>query len=313
MKYLKPKKLKKGDLIGLISPASPPPNPDMIQYGVKYIESLGFRTTLAKNVNKVRGYLAGTDEERVEDIHAMFSDKSVKAIFCFRGGYGAFRLLDKINYKLISKNPKIFVGFSEITALQMAFLSKSKLISFAGPMVLPNFSKEIDSFTEENFWSVITSTKKNRKLKLDDNEVIFENNSMKASGIIVGGNLAVFTSLLGTGYFPDLKNKILLIEEISEPPYKIDRMLNQLRLNKVFKEVSGIIMGQFLDCHEPDKNKKTLSLNEIFVDYFDRLNIPVISNFPFGHSKKMLTLPIGSSVKLDLRKGIMEFSEAGVR
>lgn len=313
MKYHKPKKIKRGDLIGLISPASPPPDPNMIESGVKYIESLGYRTLLAKNINKVRGYLAGTDEERIEDIHQVFSDKKVKAIFCLRGGYGAFRLLDKIDYKLIKNNPKIFVGFSEITALQMAFLSKAKLISFAGPMVLPNFSNEIDSFTEENFWSVITSTKKNRKIKLVDNEVLYENNLMKTSGIIVGGNLAVFTSLFGTGYLPDLKNKILLIEEISEPPYKIDRMLNQLRLNHVFNEVNGIILGQFLDCHEPDRNKKTLSLNEVLIDYFNRLDISVIQNFPFGHSQKILTLPLGSNVKLDLQKGILELSEAGVR
>jgi len=313
MKYLKPRKLKKGDVVGLISPASPPTEPALIERGVKYIEGMGYRTILGKNVGKVRGYLAGTDEERIDDIHQMFSDKNVKAIFCLRGGYGAFRLLDKIDYKLIKNNPKTFVGFSEITALQMTFLSKAKLISFAGPMVIPNFLKEIDSFTEENFWRAITSTKKNRKINLADNEVIFEKSSLKTSGRIVGGNLAVFTSLLGTNFLPNLKNKILLIEEISEPPYKIDRMLNQLRLNKVFEDVSGIILGDFLDCYESDKNKKSLLLNEVLIDYFKYLKIPVIQNFPFGHSKKILTLPIGTSVKLDLRKGMLELSEAGVR
>ena len=313
MKYIKPKKLKKGDLIGLISPASAPIDDKLIENGVKYIERLGYRTILGKNVGKVRGYLAGTDEERVEDIHQMFSDKKVKAIFCLRGGYGAFRLLDKIDYKLIQKNPKIFVGFSEITALQMAFLQKSNLISFAGPMLLPNFTEDISSFTEENFWSVITSTKKNRKINLADKEAIFENNSMVASGRIVGGNLSVFTALLGTGFLPDFKKKILLLEEISEPPYKIDRMLNQLRLNNVFKEVSGIVLGNFLDCQENEKDKKTLLLSEVLVDYFKHLNIPVIQNFPFGHSHNILTLPIGAKVKIDLRNGMFELAEAGVR
>jgi muramoyltetrapeptide carboxypeptidase len=313
MKYIKPKKLKKGNTTGMISPASAPNEDKLIESGVRYIEKMGYRTLPGKNVEKVRGYLAGTDDERVEDIHQMFGDKKVKAIFCLRGGYGAFRLLDKIDYKLIKNNPKIFIGFSEITALHMAFLQKAKLISFAGPMVLPNFSTEVSSFTEENFWSVITSTKKNRKINLVDNEVRFENGSRVNSGIIIGGNLSVFTALLGTGFLPDLTKKILLLEEISEPPYKIDRMLNQLRLNNVFKNVNGIILGNFLDCYETDKHKKTLSLSEVLVDYFKQLNIPVIQNFPFGHSKNILTLPIGAKVKIDLRKGMLELSEAGVR
>ncbi|MCW9064923.1 MAG: LD-carboxypeptidase, partial [Ignavibacteriaceae bacterium] len=120
MNYIKPKKLRRGDLIGIISPASAPNDMSLVECGVKYIESLGYRTILGKNVGKLRGYLAGTDEDRVDDIHQMFGDKNVKAIFCLRGGYGAIRLLDKIDFKLIQKDPKIFVGFSEITALQMA-------------------------------------------------------------------------------------------------------------------------------------------------------------------------------------------------
>lgn len=313
MKYIKPKKLKNGDLIGIISPASPAENPMLIEQGVRYIEGLGYRTILGKNVGKEKGYLAGTDEERVEDIHEMFSQKKVKAIFCLRGGYGAFRLLDKIDYKLIKNNPKIFVGFSEITALQMAFLNKANLVTFAGPMVLPNFSVEISSFTEENFWSMITSSKKNRKIILAESEAIFENNSMTASGTIIGGNLAVFSALIGTAFLPDVKSKILLLEEISEPPYKIDRMLNQLRLNYVFEEVKAIILGNFLDCHEADTSKKTLLLSDVLVDYFKSLNIPIIQNFPFGHSQKIITLPMGTKVKIDLRKGFVEFTEAGVR
>ncbi|NWG27211.1 MAG: LD-carboxypeptidase, partial [Ignavibacteriaceae bacterium] len=122
MSYTKPEKLNKGDLIGIISPASSPDDLSQIEKGINYIESLGYRTLPGKNIGKTRGYLAGTDSERVDDIHQMFADKKVKAVFCLRGGYGAFRLLDKIDYKLIRNNPKIFVGFSEITSLQMAFL-----------------------------------------------------------------------------------------------------------------------------------------------------------------------------------------------
>jgi len=313
MLYIKPGKLKKGDLIGLISPASSPNDENLIASGVKYLEEMGYQTLLGKNVGKIRGYLAGTDEERVKDIHQMFGDKKVKAIFCLRGGYGAFRLLDKIDYKIIRNNPKIFVGFSEITALQMAFLRKANLITFAGPMVLPNLSNEVSTYTEENFWRMITSNKKPGKIKFPKIYRLSLISPNEVSGIIVGGNLAVFTSLLGTGYLPDLKNKIIFLEDVSEPPYKIDRMFNQLKLNNVFKKVKGIILGSFVDCNEPDKEKKTLTLAEVCDDYLKTMNIPVIRSFPHGHIKDMVTLPIGTRIKLNATNGFVEFAESSVR
>ena len=313
MHYIKPRKLNNGDLIGVISPASSPDDLTLIDSGVKYIEGLGYRTMIGKNVGKYRGYLAGTDEERVEDIHQMFSDINIKAIFCLRGGYGAFRLLDKIDYRLIRNNPKIFVGFSEITALQIAILHKANLITFAGPMVVSNFTKDISNYTEENFWRIITSTKKSANVKIPEFEKLPSLNPGNVSGRIVGGNLAVFVSLLGTKYLPDMKDKILFIEEINEPPYKIDRMLNQLRLNKVFQKVSGIILGSFIDCNESDEKKKTLNLEDIWSDYFSSINIPVIHSFPHGHIKDFLTVPIGINIKLNATKGFVEFTESGVR
>lgn len=313
MTFIKPKKLIKGDLIGLISPASSPDDLSLIESGVRYIEKLGYHTILGKNVGKTRGYLAGTDSERVDDVHQMFADKKVKAIFCLRGGYGAFRLLDKIAYKIIRNNPKIFVGFSEITALQMTFLRKANLITFAGPMVLPNFSNEVSTYTEENFWRMITSTKKFGEIKLPKLDKLPSLNLGITAGRLVGGNLAVFVSLLGTKYLSDLNNKILLLEEINEPPYKIDRMFNQLRLSKVFDKVSGIILGNFIDCNEPDKEKKSLTIEEVWNDYFSSVKIPVIHSFPHGHIKDMVTLPIGSKIKLNATKGFIEFTESGVR
>lgn len=312
MKYIKPQKLKRKDLIGIISPASSPDDLSLIEKGIKYIEGLGFRTIVGKNVGKYNGYLAGTDEERVSDIHEMFSNKKIKAVFCLRGGYGASRLLDKIDYSLIRDNPKIFVGFSDITALQMAFLKKSGLITFAGPMVVSNFAKEISHFTEEYFWQIITSDRKPGKISWSVSEKPESITPGKAAGKIIGGNLSVFNSLLGTNFLPDLKNKILFIEDVNEYPYKIDRMLNQLRLNKVFKKVNGIILGIFVDCIEPDQNKKTLTLKEIFKDYFEKLKIPVISGFPHGHLRDLVTIPVGINIIMNANKGYIEFSENGV-
>ena len=313
MNFIKPKKLKRGELIGIISPASAPDNSSIVENGVKYIESLGYRTILGKNVGKVRGYLAGTDEQRIEDIHQMFSDKKVKAVFCLRGGYGAFRLLDKIDYKLIRNNPKIFVGFSEITTLQMAFLEKANLITFAGPMVVSNFSKEISDYTEENFWRLLTSKNKPDNIIFSEHKIIYDKKYDKTSGRLIGGNLAVFTSMIGSGYLPSFNNDILLLEEINEPPYKIDRMLNKLRFNKVFNKLNGIILGNFIDCEEPDKKKTSLTIDEVFRDYLGELKFPVIRSFPHGHTKNILTLPIGTNIKLNLREGRMEFLESVIR
>lgn len=312
MTYLKPKKLNKGDLIGIISPASSPNDLSLIEKGVKYLEGLGYRTTLGKNIGKYRGYLAGTDEERVNDLHQMFIDKKVKAIFCLRGGYGASRLLDKIDYKLIKNNFKIFVGYSEITSLQMAFLHKAKLITFSGPMLATDFSANISPYTEENFWRTITSSKKIGKINLQSTEKILPLVKGSFSGKIVGGNLAVFTSMLGTKYMCNMKGKILLLEDIDEPPYKIDRMLNQLRLNEIFSSVKGVILGKFVNCKETDEKKMTLSVEEVFDDYFSQLNIPTIANFPYGHVKDFVTIPFGLNVKIDSTRGYVEFLESAV-
>ena len=166
----KPKKLNKNDVIGIISPASSPDEHSRVHKGVKYLESLGYRVKVGANVGKNHGYLAGTDQQRVDDIHSMFKDKNIKAIFTLRGGYGGFRLLDKIDYRVVKNNPKIFVGYSEITSLQMAFFEKAGLMTFAGPMVAVDFYDEVSPYTNEFFWATITSNKKLGKIKFPENQ-----------------------------------------------------------------------------------------------------------------------------------------------
>ncbi len=314
MRIVKPKRLNKGDLIGVISPASSPDESIRVEQGVRYLEKLGYRTNVGKNVGKTHGYLAGSDDERLEDFHSMFKDKNVKAIFCVRGGYGAFRLLDKIDYKLIKQNPKIFAGYSEITALQNAIFTKTGLVTFAGPMVAVDFWNEVNPYTTEYFWEAITNNKKLGRIELPDEYTNGLPNLHKgmASGRIIGGNLAVFAALLGTEYFPPMKDKILMIEDINEKPYKIDRLLNQLRLAKVFKQIKGIILGRFVECYEPDPNTKTLSLGEVIEHYIGSLKMPILYTFPHGHIKELVTIPFGISVKMNATKGFVEFTESAV-
>ena len=309
----KPKKLNKKDVIGIISPASSPDELSRIQTGVKYLESLGYQVKVGANVGKNHGYLAGTDQERVDDIHSMFKDKNIKAIFTLRGGYGAFRLLDKIDYRVVKNNPKIFVGYSEITSLQMAFFEKAGLLTFAGPMVAVDFYDEVSPYTNELFWATITSNKKLGKIKYPENQKTPYLQKGVASGRLIGGNLAVFAHLLGTPYFPNLTGKILMVEDIGELPYRVDRMLNQLRLSGSFKKIKGIILGRFVDCHEHDPNKKTLTLGEVISEYIGNIKVPSIYTFPHGHIKDFVTIPFGLKVNLNATKGTVEFAEGAVK
>ncbi len=313
MRIIKPKKLSKGDVIGIISPASFPEDMTRINKGVTYFEKLGYRVEVGENVGQELGYLAGTDQQRIDDLHSMFKNKHVKAIICLRGGYGSGRLLDRIDYSLIRKNPKIFVGYSDITALQMAFLQKAGLVTFAGPMVAVDFYRDqVDEFTEEFFWRLVTSTKKIGKIQNPDGEPFYSLTKKRGEGRLIGGNLAIFSSLLGTPYFPKLKDYMILLEDVGEPPYRIDRLLNQLKLSGVLEKASGVILGRFVDCYEMDASKKTLTLNAVIENYFSKLKAPVIYNVKHGHVVMNITIPFGLTTKLNASRRIFEIKEAAV-
>jgi len=311
MKILKPAKLKKGDLIGLISPASPIDDPAKIDKGVLYLESLGYRVLVGDSVKKNLGYLAGTDEERVSDIHAMFLNRQVKAIFCVRGGYGTPRLLRSLDYTMISRNPKILVGFSDITALQLAIWQKCRVISFHGPMVGVDMASGMDPFTEEMLWQVLTSDKKPKQVTFDRNEstVLSPGSS---EGRLLGGNLSLLITLLGTPYLPDLRNSILLVEEIGEEPYRVDRMLTHLLNAGALKRVKAMVAGKFTDCVPKNSATSSRSVDEILRELAGVLRVPFLSNLPFGHFPKKLTLPIGLRVKVNATSLRLQFLEAAV-
>lgn len=312
MKTIKPPHLKKGDLIGLISPASTPDNLERINEGVRYLESLGYRVVIGKNVGKVRGYLAGTDEERLSDLHEMFSNKNVKAIFCVRGGYGTIRFLDRVDYSLIKKNPKIFVGYSDITALQLAIFKKTGLITFSGPMAAVDFAGEVNQFTAETFWRMVTSTKPFGNMKNPENEKISCFNHGHAKGILLGGNLSLVCSLLGTPFLPEFNKSILFLEDVDEKPYRIDRYFAQMKLAKIFDKVSGIVLCNFTNCVETDTTKKSLTLNEVVYDYFSKIRKPTLYNLIYGHINPKNTIPIGVNAAIDCNKGSVEILESCV-
>ena len=259
MQPVKPRALRQGDLIGLISPASPIADTSRIDRAVRYLESLGYRVRLGHHVTASYGYLAGTDRDRAADLHTMFADRSVRAIFSIRGGYGTPRLLESLDYRLIRNNPKIFVGYSDITALELAIWRKTGLVTFHGPMAGVDLAGAPDPFTEEMFWGMLCSKKKRGAIALP-NGPLHSLRAGKASGRLLGGNLALVVSMLGTPYQPDFRETILFLEDITEEPYRIDRMLTQLRNAGILRRSAAILTGHFTDCLPQDTTKPSLSL-----------------------------------------------------
>lgn len=306
---IKPARLEKGQTIGIVGPASP-----MIQErltkGIEYVKQKGYKVKTGKHVNKVYGYLAGNDSERAEDINEMFSDPDVHAVFCTRGGYGTPRIIEKINYDLIKSNPKIFVGFSDITALQLALFAKTEIVTFSGPMVAVEMAKGIDKFTESNFWRMLT-----RPERRDFSDGIESFECLKegcSEGRFLGGCLALICSLVGSKYLPDFNDAILFIEDVGEEPYQIDRRLMQLKLSGVLSKINGMVLGQLDDCFT-DKPEPSLSLEQIIEDITADLDIPILAGLPYGHVDVKHTIPIGARVRLDASNKKLTMIEAVVK
>jgi len=295
-----PKKLQKGDTIGIISPAGAVKDKNLLESAKNYFKNKGYKVKIAPHAGDKNAYLAGKDEDRLSDLINFFKDDEIKAIICSRGGYGTFRLLEKIDWEIIRNNPKIFVGYSDITALLNNFVEKSGMIAFHGPLAVSDFGGgEIDNYTEKIFWEILEG-----KVEIPysfENPLNYECIiSGKTQGELMGGNLAVLLGLLGTPYFPDFSGKILLLEDIDEPLYKIDRMLMQLKLAGVFKKVSGILFAEFTSIVEPkqtDINK--LTPIDIIKEHIEGLNIPVGYGFSASHNSKKATLPLGTKYNFD--------------
>jgi muramoyltetrapeptide carboxypeptidase len=271
--------------------------------GIAYLKDRGFMIKCGSNLGKQYGYFAGTDEERISDLHTMIADADIDAIICARGGWGGLRLINKIDYSLIRKNPKPIIGYSDITTLQLAIWAKTKIPSFSGPMVGVEMGKGIESFTADHFWGQLTNTKSKYRFDFSESETAIMRGG-KATGFLVGGCLSQVTTLLGTPYCPNFNNAIMFIEDVGEKPYKIDRYLAHLFQAGVFNVISGLILGEFLDC-EPEENENSFTLPEIFEHYFSKARYPVLRNFPYGHGDIKFTLPIGVRCQLHAEKGKM--------
>ena len=289
------KKLKKGDTIGIIAPASCTTYEKVLE-AKKNIEDMGYQVILGECTKKQWYSYAGTDEERAEEINSFFADKNIDAIICMRGGYGSNRLIELLDFEIIKRNSKIFVGYSDITTLHIALNEKANLITFHGPMAVSNFTGNYNRDTYENFIEILSNSKDEQSIKNITKELEVLNEG-RAKGKLVGGNLATLIATLGTEYDLDYNRKILFLEDIGEKTYKIDRFLNQLKKHGVFEKIEGLVLGDFKNCTQD--SEKDMTLLEVFQNYFKELKKPVIYNFESGHSEPMLTLPLGAICEID--------------
>jgi muramoyltetrapeptide carboxypeptidase len=313
-----PERLHPGDTVALIAPASPPPDPQAVDHSIAMLETLGFRVKLPRNARKRLGFLAGTDRERAGDLMRVFADPKVKAIFCLRGGYGTPRLLPLLDYRVLRENPKIFVGYSDLTALHCAFLLKANLLSFHGPMLASDFIKpDFTPFSRESWLRLLMQPRVYGGIchGYPQNTVSILHRGM-ASGGLIGGNLSLLCTTLGTPFQPSFKEKILFLEEVGEPPYRFDRMLTHLLNAGVLQQVAGIAIGLCEDCEDPKAQTTTeyrQTLRDVLKDRLLPLKIPVVTGLPFGHVPFNATLPIGGRVVLDAERGDLIIAKPVVR
>jgi muramoyltetrapeptide carboxypeptidase len=312
-KIVKPPRLRRGDTIGLITPASAAFEPSTIREGVAALEDLGFRVKLGAHVGKKIGYLAGSDQERANDLMAMFEDDEVRGIIALRGGYGTIRMVNYLDFKLIRKNPKVLLGYSDIAFLHLALHKMAGLITFHGPVAISSFT----DYTRRYFYDTLTKTEPVGEIidAPDALTIHLAGPTPIVSGPLIGGNLTMIVATLGTPYEIDTKGKILFIEEVGEEPYAIDRMLTQLDLAGKLSQAVGVIIDRCAKCGPADYKpafETTFSVEEVFQDRLSRLNVPVLFGLSLGHTADKPILPLGVKASLDVSTKKLYIDEAAV-
>lgn len=311
---VKPKRLKEGDTVGMVLPASATFERDRIALGREQLEAIGLKVVLGKHIYDRHGYLAGRDEDRAADINTMFADDQIDGIFAFTGGWGSPRLLPLLDYDLIRRNPKVFVGFSDITALLVAIQQRTGLVTFHGPVAASTF----ENYSVENFRRVVMRAEPAGLLAPPQrkSDVLVERVNRitklaagKASAQLTGGNLTLVAATMGTPYEIETDGKILFLEDTSEELYRIDRMLTQLHLGGKLRKLAGFVFGRCTDC---TIKGPSFSLEDLLLERFAKLGIPALSGLSFGHIEQKLTLPLGVRATLDADAGTLSLDEAAV-
>ncbi|MFT7294635.1 MAG: muramoyltetrapeptide carboxypeptidase, partial [Pseudohongiellaceae bacterium] len=309
-------RLRPGMTVGLVTPASNVPEDQDLHTAMDLVRSLGFNAKPSPNLFSRTQYLAGTDKERADDLNAMFADTDVDAIFCVRGGYGSGRLLRYLDYDTIAANPKVIMGYSDITAILNAIYVRTGLVTFHGPIAGGNFS----DYTYDQYRRVLIEPTSNTRIgeppefEKSPGVVDWENRltsivSGTAEGHLIGGNLSLMVTLLGTPYEPNFEGAILFLEDVSEPPYSVDRMLTHLWMAGKLEQVAGIVLGKFSD---DGYDSNTFSMEEVLRGRFEPLGIPALRGAMIGHIEDKTVVPLGIRARLDADAGSLTLLEVAV-
>jgi muramoyltetrapeptide carboxypeptidase len=309
---IKPRKLGPGSTVAIIAPAGPP-KADRLQKGLKMLREHGYKPKVYPQVRRHMGYLAGDDRERASAIMEAFSDKSVDGILASRGGYGCLRLLPYIDFKILRRNPKVFVGYSDLTVLLLSIYKKCNFVTFHGPMTAVEFGRRPRDYTNGHFFRAIEDQGPLGAIKKPIGYKLTALNGGSAEGVIVGGNLSLIARMAGTVYLPAFAGKIVFIEDTEEEPYRLDAYLAQLFLATDITKAAGFILGEFTRTESRYGHVKGWSAERVLRDYFSHLKQPVLNGFPCGHGKEKITIPIGVRVRLDANRKLVTFIESGVR
>lgn len=305
---IRPERLRQGDMVGIPAPAGPAKKLEL-ERGVQFFKQMGLRVTFGKHVEQTCGYLAGSDENRLADLHMMFANPDVKAIFCARGGYGTARLAAKLDMDCIKQNPKIFWGYSDITYLHTMIRHTAGLATFHGPMVASDIANpKFDPLSANMFDQLFSPTKLCYSESVSPLDTLV---SGEATGELIGGNLSLLVSTLGTPNEIETFGKIILLEDIGEEVYRVDAMLNQLRMAGKLENLAGVVIGDFA-LSEPRDRKQSFSLLDVFQQYLGSLNCPVVSGFKIGHCLPHFAIPLGVKATLSTKKKTLVL-DPGVR
>ena len=292
-----PPAIAKGDIIGLVAPAGPIINKDNFRAGIRILERKGYTVKYNRRLFSSRGYLAGSDQERADEFNSLWGDPEVKGIVAARGGYGCMRMVDLIDMRQIRKNPKILIGFSDLTVLLAAIHKKTGLVTYHGPVVTTLASIDKQSLT--GFFNVLAG--KVPDLVVPDRIKVLKKG--RSEGILLGGNLTTLVHMIGTPYEFSWDKAILFIEDIGESPYRLDRLLTHLDRAGRLQKIKGLILGTFSDENRKENGRMQRSVQERIVELLKEYEIPVWADFPAGHSRRNLTLPVGTAVEMDTAAG----------
>jgi muramoyltetrapeptide carboxypeptidase len=303
---IRPRRLRAGDLVGLVAPSGAIDDSQPAEIAHESLEAMGLRVREGQHVRARRGYLAGTDEQRAADLNAMIRDPEVRGIFAIRGGWGAARIVDRLDYDTLARDPKVLAGYSDITALHNAVHARTGLVTFHSPIAASSWAP----YPYEHFRRVVFDAEAPTLTQAPDTgaTLIPQQNRVRriqpgrARGPLLGGNLTVLAHLVGTPYLPRFDGAILFLEDVSEAPYRLDRMLTQLKLAGILDAIAGFVFGRCTDC-EPGEGYGSLNLETVLMDHIAPLGVPAWFNAMIGHIRDQWTIPVGIDAELNADEG----------